>query len=265
LLQEAEWLARQGVVELNVIAQDTTAYGVDLGTNPRLPNLLEALARTGSFPWIRLLYGYPQRISRELLQVMRSHDRICKYLDLPLQHTSARLLKHMGRSGSAQEFQELLTHIREYLPEVTLRTSLIVGFPGEGDADFQELCDFVEQARFNRLGIFTYSPEKGTKAARLNNPVPEAIKQSRFQALADLQEQISLEHHRHLEGTVQPVLIEGVSAETDLLLQGRLASQAPEVDGCVFINKGLGQMGEIMDVLITEAHPHDLVGEVVEG
>ena len=263
LLQEAEWLASQGVVELNVIAQDTTAYGIDLGASPRLPNLLEALAKTGMFPWIRLLYGYPQRINRELLEVMGSHDPICKYLDLPFQHSSSRLLKDMGRSGSAQEFHELIAYIREVLPEVTLRTTLIVGFPGEEDADFQELCDFVEQARFNRLGVFTYSPEKGTKAARLSNPVPDSVKQNRLQVLSHLQENISLDYHEQLVGTVQPVLIEGLSDETDLLLKGRLASQAPEVDGCVLINKGLGQMGEIMDVRIGEAHPYDLVGEIV--
>ena len=263
LLQEAGWLASQGVVELNVIAQDTTAYGTDLGTGPRLADLLEALARTSTFPWIRLLYGYPQRVSPQLLEVMRSHDSICKYLDLPFQHASPHLLKDMGRTGSAQEFRELIAYIRKYLPEVTLRTTLIVGFPGEDEPHFQELCDFVEQARFNHLGIFTYTPEKGTRAARSSNPVPESVKQLRLQVLADLQEKISLDYHNQLVGTVQQVLIEGQSSETDLLLEGRLASQAPEVDGGVLINKGHGQMGEIMDVRITEAHPHDLVGEIV--
>jgi ribosomal protein S12 methylthiotransferase len=251
------------VVELNVIAQDTTAYGTDLGTSPRLPDLLEALAGTGMFSWIRLLYGYPQRISQELLEVMRLHDSICKYLDLPFQHASSRLLKAMGRPGSAQEFNELIAFIREYIPEITLRTTFIVGFPGEAEADFQELYDFVERARFNRLGLFTYSPEKGTRAARLSNHLPEAVKQSRLQILVDLQKEITLDYHTQLMGTVHQVLIEGVSAETDLLLEGRLASQAPEVDGCVFINKGVGQVGEITDVRITEAHPYDLVGEVV--
>ncbi len=263
LLEEAEWLASQGVVELNVIAQDTTAYGTDLGISPRLPDLLEALASKNKFPWIRLLYGYPQRISTELLQVMSSHEGICKYLDLPFQHASSRLIKRMGRSGSAQEFHELVALIRNYLPEVALRTTFIVGFPGEKDADFQELYDFVEEARFNRLGIFTYSAEKGTRAARFSNPVPEPVKQSRLQALADLQEKISLDYHKQLVATVQPVLIEGVSAETNLLLEGRLASQAPEIDGSVLINKGFGQKGKIMGVRINEAHPHDLVGEIV--
>lgn len=263
LLQEAEWLASQGVVELNLIAQDTTAYGTDLGSGPRLPDLLQALARTGTFSWIRILYGYPQRISDELLNVMKSHDCICNYLDLPFQHVSSRLLKTMGRSGSAQESYELIAFIRKYLPEVTLRTTLIVGFPGEAEADFEELCDFVEQARFNRLGLFTYSPEKGTRAARLTSPVPESVKQDRFRVLADLQAKISLEYHKQLVGSVQPVLIEGISVETDLLLEGRLPSQAPEVDGCVFISKGFGHTGQIAAVRITEAHPHDLVGEVV--
>jgi ribosomal protein S12 methylthiotransferase len=196
---------------------------------------------------------------------MSSNDSICKYLDLPFQHASARLLKDMGRSGSAQEFSELVAYIRAYLPEITLRTTFIVGFPGEEEADFQELYDFVEQVCFHRLGLFPYSAEKGTRAARLSNRVPESVKQSRLQLLADLQERISLDYHTQLLGTVQPVLIEGVSSETDLLLEGRLASQAPEIDGRVLINEGFGQMGEIMEVRINEAHPHDLVGEIVQG
>jgi ribosomal protein S12 methylthiotransferase len=253
------------VVELNLIAQDTTAYGIDLGKSPRLPDLLEALAEADKFSWIRILYGYPQRINRRLLGVMGSYDSVCKYLDLPLQHVSPQLLKAMGRSGSAQEFHELLGIIRDCLPEVTLRTTFIVGFPGETEADFKELHDFVARARFQRLGIFRYSPENGTRAARLSNHVPESVKEQRLQTLADLQEEISLDYHKQLLHTVQPVLIEGLSAETDLLLEARLPSQAPEIDGCVFINKGIGQVGEIMEVKITEAYPHDLVGEVLEN
>lgn len=263
LLEEADRLAFQGVMELNLVAQDTTAYGTDLGTKVRLPDLLEALAKSGLFSWIRVLYAYPQKISRRLLEVMASHESICKYLDLPLQHVSGRLLKAMGRSGSAQNFYELIDLIREYLPDVTLRTTLIVGFPGETEEDFQDLYDFVDQARFHRLGLFAYSPEKGTRAARLTNPVDECLKKHRLHVLADLQEKISLDYNNRLAGTVQPVLIEGVSKETELLLEGRLASQAPEIDGCVLINKGFGQVGKIMEVRITEAHPHDLVGQIV--
>lgn len=265
LLQEAEWLASQGVIELNLVAQDSTAYGIDLGTEPRLSDLLEGLATIDSFSWIRILYSYPQRVDRRLLQVMASHDCICNYLDIPLQHVSARLLKTMGRSGSSEELHELIGFIRDHLPGVTLRTTLIVGFPGETEADFQELYDFVKKAVFQRLGIFTYSPEKGTKAARLKNALEEPVKQERLRALVDLQAQISLDYHQKLVGTIQPLLMEGVSDETDLLLQGRLASQAPEVDGCVLINQGWGKVGEIMDVRITEAHPYDLVGEIVEN
>lgn len=265
LLQEAERLASQGVIELNLVAQDSTAYGIDLGTEPRLADLLEDLATIDSFSWIRILYSYPLRVDRRLLQVMASYDCICKYLDIPLQHVSSRLLKAMGRSGSSEEFLEVIGFIRDRLPEITLRTTLIVGFPGETEADFQELYDFVEKAAFQRLGIFTYSPEKGTKAARLKNAVEDPVKQERLQTLVDLQAKISLVYHQQLLGTVQPLLVEGVSDETDLLLEGRLASQAPEVDGCVLINQGMGQMGEIMDVRITEAHPYDLVGEIVEN
>jgi ribosomal protein S12 methylthiotransferase len=265
LLQEAEWLASQGVIELNLVAQDTTAYGTDLEATLRLPDLLEALAKIGKFHWIRLLYAYPQKIDGKLLETMASHESICNYLDLPLQHVSGHLLKAMGRTGSAEEFLELVTTIREYLPEVTLRTTLIVGFPGERQEDFQELYEFVEKARFQRLGLFAYSPEKGTRAALLSDPVEESVKIQRVQALAALQEKISLDYNSRLVGTAQPVLIEGVSDESDLLLQARLASQAPEVDGCVLINKGFGKVGEIVAARITEAHPHDLIGEIAEA
>jgi ribosomal protein S12 methylthiotransferase len=265
LLQEAEWLASQGVIELNLVAQDTTAYGTDLEATLRLPDLLEALAKIGKFHWIRLLYAYPQKIDGKLLETMASHESICNYLDLPLQHVSGHLLKAMGRTGSAEEFFELVTTIREYLPEVTLRTTLIVGFPGERQEDFQELYEFVEKARFQRLGLFAYSPEKGTRAALLSDPVEESVKIQRVQALAALQEKISLDYNSRLVGTAQPVLIEGVSDESDLLLQARLASQAPEVDGCVLINKGFGKVGEIVAARITEAHPHDLIGEIAES
>ena len=265
LLQEAEWLASQGVIELNLVAQDTTAYGTDLEATLRLPDLLEALAKIGKFHWIRLLYAYPQKIDGKLLETMASRESICNYLDLPLQHVSGHLLKAMGRTGSAEEFLELVTTIREYLPEVTLRTTLIVGFPGERQEDFQELYEFVEQARFQRLGLFAYSPEKGTRAALLSDPVEESVKIQRVQALAALQEKISLDYNSRLVGTAQPVLIEGVSDESDLLLQARLASQAPEVDGCVLINKGFGKVGEIVAARITEAHPHDLIGEIAES
>ena len=265
LLQEAEWLASQGVIELNLVAQDTTAYGTDLDTTSRLADLLEGLAKIGKFPWIRVLYGYPQKIDGRLLQTMALHESICNYLDLPLQHVSGHLLKAMGRNGSAEEFLELVAMIREYLPEVTLRTTLIVGFPGETPEDFQELYQFVEQAKFQRLGLFAYSPEKGTRAALFSDPVKESVKIQRVQALAVLQEKISLDYNRRLVGTVQPVLIEGESDESDLLLQARLASQAPEVDGCVLINKGFGKVGEIVAARITEAHPHDLIGEIAES
>jgi ribosomal protein S12 methylthiotransferase len=264
LLQEAEWLASHGVIELNLVAQDTTAYGTDVDQTSRLPDLLKGLAEIGKFSWIRVLYGYPQKIDSALLETMASYESICKYLDLPLQHVSSHLLNAMGRTGSAEEFHELLALIREFLPEITLRTTLIVGFPGETERDFQELCDFVEQARFQRLGLFTYSPEKGTRAALFRNQVEESVKIQRMQTLATLQEKISLDYNSRLVGTAQPVLIEGESDESDLLLQGRLSSQAPEVDGCVLINKGFAKVGEIVVARITEAHPHDLIGEIGE-
>jgi ribosomal protein S12 methylthiotransferase len=265
LLQETDWLAPQGVEELNLVAQDTTAYGSDLQPQLTLSELLEALAKRDYFSWIRVLYGHPHKITPKLLEVMASNESICSYLDLPLQHVSARVLDAMGRSGSAEKFHELIGMVREWIPDVTLRTTLIVGFPGETDADFQELYDFVKKAGFHRLGLFAYSAERGTRAARLSNQVEKSIKEQRLRVLADLQKQISLDYNSRVVGTIQPVLIEGTSNETDLLLQGRLATQAPEVDGFVLINKGFGQVGKIMAVRITEAHPYDLIGEIVEG
>lgn len=265
LLREADWLALQGVRELNLVAQDTTAYGEDLGPTPRLADLLDTLARTGLFSWTRVLYAYPQRITGRLLEVMAAHPSICPYLDIPFQHASERILQAMGRSGSPAEFLRLVQWIRVQLPTITLRTTLMVGFPGETDDDFQELYEFVEEVRFQRLGIFAYSPERGTAAARLGDSVPTRVKTKRLRKLAALQEKISLAYHRQLIGTIQPALIEGRSPETELLLEGRLASQAPEVDGRVLISSGCGRVGEIMPVRLTEAYPHDLVGEIVES
>ena len=265
LLREADRLAARGVRELNLVAQDTTAYGEDLGPAPRLADLLDALARTGLFSWIRVLYAYPQRITARLLEVMGTHPSICPYLDIPFQHASERVLRAMGRSGSSTEFIRLVEWIRAHLPTVTLRTTLMVGFPGEADDDAQELYDFVDAARFQRLGIFAYSPERGTAAARLGDSVPKKVKTRRLRKVAALQEKISLAHHRKLIGTTQPVLVEGPSHETELLLEGRLASQAPEVDGRVLITSGFGRVGEIMPVRLTAAHPHDLVGEIVDS
>lgn len=265
LVREADWLASQGVRELNLVAQDTTAYGEDLGPTPRLADLLDALARTGLFSWIRILYAYPQRITGRLIEVMGTHPSICPYLDIPFQHASERVLGAMGRTGSATEFLRLVESIRGQIPGITLRTTLMVGFPGETEADFQELYEFVAEVRFHRLGMFAYSPEKGTSAARLGDSVPNRVKARRLRKLTALQEKISVAYHRKLIGTTQPVLIEGTSTETELLLGGRLASQAPEVDGRVLINRGCGHVGEIMPVRITEAHPHDLVGEIVSA
>ncbi|HVO83255.1 MAG TPA: 30S ribosomal protein S12 methylthiotransferase RimO [Syntrophobacteria bacterium] len=265
LLREAEWLAAEGVRELNLVAQDTTAYGEDLGPTPRLADLLDTLARTRLFSWLRVLYAYPQRITERLLEVMGTHPSICPYLDIPFQHASERLLQAMGRSGSSAECIRLVEWIRAQLPTITLRTTLMVGFPGETDDDFQELYDFVAAVRFQRLGLFAYSPEQGTAAARLEESVPKRLKTRRLRRLAALQEKISLAYHRELVGTVRAVLVEGPSPETELLLEGRLASQAPEVDGRVLISSGFGRVGEIMPVRLTQAYPHDLVGEIAES
>ncbi|MBW1980145.1 MAG: 30S ribosomal protein S12 methylthiotransferase RimO [Deltaproteobacteria bacterium] len=263
LLQEAHWLAAQGVQEINLIAQDTTAYGKDLSSNICLADLLEALAQANLFPWIRLLYCHPQRITDRLLRVMCSHESICAYLDIPVQHASSRILTAMARPGTGEQYLALINRIRQSIPEVVIRTTVIVGFPSETEDDFRQLCSFVEKARFQYLGIFAFSPEKGTAAARMSARLETRTIDRRLQELAALQEQISKAYHQQLLGSVQQVLIEGVSPETDLLLQGRLRGQAPDVDGRILINRGTACLGKITPVRITEAHAYDLVGEIV--
>ncbi len=262
LVQEAEVMASEGVIELNVVAQDITSYGKDLKDGTCLETLLANLAQVKGIKWIRLLYTYPAGISDRLLSLLQDMDVICPYLDIPFQHVDQGLLKAMGRYDQGN-CRKLIEKIRNLERHITLRTTLMVGFPGETDEMFRRLCDFVRWAEFDHLGVFTYSPEKGTTAYKMKNKIDKNIAESRRQKLMEIQAHISERKNKEKKGQVLPVLIEGYSEETDLLLQGRTSTMAPEVDGTVLINKGTGKIGEIMNVVITETHTYDLIGEII--
>jgi len=264
LLAEAHLLAENGVKELILIAQDTTAYGRDLDPPVSLPTLLNRLAHVQGLKWLRIMYAYPNGVSDELIEVMAKEPKICAYLDLPLQHSSPGVLQRMGR-GHNPDLSGLLTRLRQDLPELSLRTTIMVGFPGETDADFEHLMEFVQESRFNHLGVFKFFPEAGSAAARFSDQVPQKIKEKRRRKLMALQRRISRELNRSLIGRTLPVLIEGPSEETDLLLTGRTQGQAPDADGLVFITKGKAKVGEIQPVKITQAHDYDLVGETLDS
>jgi ribosomal protein S12 methylthiotransferase len=265
ILAEAQQLAGRGVIELNLVAQDTTAYGSDQKGGPQLPALLERLAGVPGLRWLRFLYGHPAGVTPELLAVMATHPQICPYFDLPLQHVNDRLLRRMGRGYTQSQIRETLQQIRRALPRATLRTSVIVGFPGETEEDFTELCQVISELEFDHLGVFAFQPEEGTPAARLREPVSVKEANRRARRLKALQGKISRKKLRRLKGTVQEVLVEGYSEETDLLLQGRLPGQAPEVDGKVLLNAGWGEIGQIQPVKITKTYIYDVLGEIVTG
>ncbi len=263
LLAEAEQLAGRGVLELNLVAQDTTAYGLDQGGQVRLPALLARLAAVPGLRWLRVLYGHPAGVTPELLAVMAAHPQICPYFDLPLQHVNDRLLRRMGRGYTLRQIRETVGLIREVMPLATLRTSVIVGFPGETQEDFAELCQVTAELEFDHLGVFAFQPEEGTPAARLQEQVAAREANRRARRLKLLHARITKQKLRRLKGTVQEVLVEGYSEESELLLQGRLASQAPEVDGKVYLNAGWGEVGQVQPVKITKTYTYDVLGEIV--
>ena len=266
LVNEVGMLAENGVQELTLVAQDLTAYGHDLGPGaPHLVELLRALLAASDIPWFRLLYLYPTRVNAELLEFMAANPRIVPYLDIPLQHVSDSVLKGMNRPYGRRQIEALLARIRTFLPQAAIRTTFMVGFPGETEADVQQLADFMEAQKLAHVGIFGYSNEEGCAAYNLPGHCSEEEKSERRQRLMELQSGISLAKNQAMVGRVEKVLVEGWSRETDLLLEGRTRFQAPEIDGCVYINAGVGNPGDIVEVLITEAHPYDLVGEIIDA
>ncbi|MEW6184761.1 MAG: 30S ribosomal protein S12 methylthiotransferase RimO [Thermodesulfobacteriota bacterium] len=263
LIREARDLVARGVREIILIGQDITAYGADLNPPFPLEDLTRFFLKNGSFDWLRLLYLRPERITRDLLDLIAGENKICPYLDIPIQHASDRVLKAMHRPYGHKDLDTLMQKIRKTVPQAALRTTLMVGFPGETEADFQELLNFVSEVRFDHLGVFQYSPEEGTTAAALPDQIPKEISRSRLERLMEKQKGISYKKNQERVGTVEPVLVSGTSPESDLLIIGHTRFQAPDVDGVVYITDGEPAVGEIVRVKINEAHDYDLVGEVV--
>ena len=262
VLEEARRLADQGVQEIILIAQDTTAYGRELRDGTNLEKLLRGLVKVEGLHWIRMLYSYPKasNFTKGLMELISQEKKICPYLDLPIQHIDDEMLRRMGRRTSGHEIRSLLHQIKNALPGVSLRTSLIVGFPGEGKSHFKALCDFVEEIQFDHLGAFKYSSEEGTAASRLSDSVPEPVKEERLRLLMGLQKKISLKKYREMVGKRMEVLVEGPDGQKGIL-RGRLQTQAPEIDGCVFL-KGKARPGNWVETRITQALPYDLVGQI---
>jgi len=261
VLEEARRLTDRGIRELILIAQDTTAYGRDLGGETNLEKLLENLVQVEGLGWIRMLYSYPKasNFPDRFLELMAQNKKICPYLDLPIQHIDDQILKRMGRRSKAEEIRSLLRKMRAFLPEISLRSSLIVGFPGEKESQFKALLDFVEEVQFDHLGAFKYSPEAGTPASRLPHPVPESVKEERLRTLMELQKEISLKKYQAMVGERKVVLVEGPQREG--VLRGRLQTQAPEIDGSVLLN-GKARVGDWVEARITQALPYDLIARI---
>mgnify|MGYP001050545829 FL=1 len=263
VLKEAKALADNGVKELIVVAQDTTRYGEDLpGGKLLLADLLKELNKIESLKWIRVMYCYPNNFTDELIETFASLDKVCKYVDLPLQHASNRLLASMNRYDTREEVETLLAKLRKRIPGIVIRTTFIVGFPGETDADFEELKEFVEQQRFENAGVFAYSQEEGTAAGAMPNQIPDEIKQERYHELMALQAQISEEIHKDTEGQTLEVLVEGIEEDGSGLHYGRAYREAPDIDGLVFIeNPGDIKPGCFVKVNILQGFTYESVGE----
>jgi ribosomal protein S12 methylthiotransferase len=262
VLDEAQRLADQGVQELILIAQDTTAYGRDLRDGTNLEKLLKHLTKVKGLRWIRILYSYPkaENFADGLLELMAQEEKICPYLDLPIQHIDDEILKRMGRRVRSNEIRSLLQKIKTLLPKGSLRSSLIVGFPGEKENQFKALLDFVEEIQFDHLGAFKYSAEEGTPASRLPHSIPERVKEKRLRTLMEIQKKISLKKYREMVGQRRVVLVEGPQRERGVL-RGRLQTQAPEIDGSVFLN-GKARPGDWVEARMTQALPYDLVAQI---
>jgi ribosomal protein S12 methylthiotransferase len=270
VISEAPRLFSQGVREINLIGQDTTCYGEDLGMKDGLATLLARLAQieTEHEKWVRFLYAYPNKVTQKLLDTIAEHRSLVKYIDMPLQHASAPVLKRMKRGASGDIFLKLIERIRATIPGVAIRTSMIAGFPGESEQDFETLCQFVEAAKFERLGVFSYSDEDSSKSFELDQKVDAKTIYNRKRHLMSIQKKISRKRNRALIGLEFRVLIEGPSTDSDLVWQARLATQAPEIDGVCYISDPGEyplQSGEMRTMRVTEAHDYDLTGELIDA
>lgn len=263
LVKEAEYLADNGVKELIIVAQEITVYGKDLYGEKKLPELLHRLCKIPGIQWIRLLYCYPEEITDELIETIRTEKKICHYIDMPIQHASDKILKAMGRRTNNAELRNIISKLRKEIPDICLRTTLITGFPGETEEDHQILLDFIDEMEFDRLGVFTYSPEEDTKAASLDNQVDEEVKLCRKDEIMELQQEISMDKSERLVGKEIEVIIEGKASDEDVYV-GRSYMDAPSVDGYVFINSEEELMsGDYAKVRIVKAMEYDLIGDLI--
>lgn len=263
IFAEARQLADEGVKEINLISQDTIHYGLDLGLRSGLVTLLRELVKVQGLRWIRPFYLYPQQVSDELIALYADEEKITKYVDMPLQHINDAMLKRMNRLGDKQYISDIVEKMRTRIPDLTFRTAFIVGFPGESKAAYTELKQFIQDTEFERMAVFLYSDEEGTPAVDLSRKVERSLMEERQEELLAIQETISLHKSQKRVGTVLPVMVEGLSEETDLLLEGRHEGLAPEIDGVVYINDGTANPGDFANVEITEASAYDLVGHIV--
>lgn len=262
LMDEACALIRRGVKELVLVAQDTTAYGSDLKDGTNFVSLLERLVSLEGLEWIRIMYGHPDHVTEELIQLMVREEKICRYIDLPLQHISDEMLKAMGRRTRKKSIGHLIEELRDRIPGVVLRTTFIVGFPGETERMFQELVDFVHVTRFERMGAFVFSPEEGTKAYNLRPTVPKKVAEERYQVLMKVQQEVSFQANRFLEAKILPVMVDGYDYDQRLFF-GRSEGDGPDVDQTVWI-KGEAPVGEIVPVRIEGCSAYDLMGKIAQ-
>lgn len=263
LIEDTKQLAATGIKELILVAQETTLYGKDIYGEKSLPRLLKELCKIEGIEWIRILYCYPEEITDELIQVIKEEDKICKYIDMPIQHASDLVLKRMGRRTSKQELIDIISKLKTNIPEIAIRTTLITGFPNETEEDHEELLEFVEDMEFDRLGVFTYSPEDDTPAATMENQIEEEVKEERKEDIMYLQQEISYNNAKKMIGKTIKVLIEGKLPEENVFI-GRSSKDAPNIDGYVFVSSEEEIMsGDFVQVKITEAKEYDLIGEVV--
>lgn len=265
VLVEVEKAAAQGVKEVTLIAQDLTAFGQDARDEVKLTALLRSLVQVEGIRWIRLLYAHPAHLTPELVSLIREEEKICKYLDLPIQHIHDGILKAMNRRISGRSLREVLAKIRREVPGIALRTSLMVGFPGETKKAFQELFEFVKEFEFDHLGVFTYSPEEGTRAGKMRGRVPAKIQAERYHQIMALQKKISRKKQEQQVGSRVEVLIEGAGKKAGVIWEGRTQRQAPEIDGLTLLTKGEALPGEMVEARITRAAAYDLYGEILQG
>ena len=263
LIKEAEGLAEKGVKELILVAQETTLYGKDLYGEKSLHRLLKELCRISGIRWIRILYCYPEEIDDNLIRVMKEEPKICHYVDLPIQHANTDILKRMGRRTSKEQLEEIIGKLRREIPDIAIRTTLITGFPGETEEQHQELVDFVDEMEFDRLGVFTYSPEEDTPAAEMEGQIPEEVKEDRQAEIMELQQEIAFEQAEDMVGKEVLVMIEGKVADENAYV-GRTYKDAPNVDGLIFVNTEEELMsGDFARVKVTGAAEYDLIGELI--